>query len=171
MFKLRVRADSGPSPGHLLNTTPFVRQRRTSTMSSESPSERAQARSSGLGYRLKRIFMSRDHAARIRNRRRVVAVVWRYLNLLRCVTNILPLPIFLPGCRASLMAIGYLSLLALPLSQLATGTYVDENALQPSQVPMASSSLFSFVLTMLTYRLTLTGTGETLTVQIAFWRT
>ncbi|KAH9981003.1 Gaa1-domain-containing protein [Lactifluus volemus] len=87
-------------------------------MSSESPSERAQARSSGLGYRLKRIFMSRDHAARIRNRRRVVAVVWRYLNLL----------------RASLMAIGYLSLLALPLSQLSTGTYVDENALQPSQV-------------------------------------
>jgi hypothetical protein len=69
------------------------------------------------------------------------------------------------------MAIGYLSLLALPLSRLATETYVDENALQPSQVPLASSSLFPSVLTMLTYRLTLTGTGETFTVQINFWAT
>lgn len=42
-----------------------------------------------------------------------------------------------PNYRLALLAAGYLWLFALPLSQLGINTYIDENALQPSQVPEA----------------------------------
>jgi len=42
-----------------------------------------------------------------------------------------------PNYRLALLAAGYLWLFALPLSQLGVDTYIDENALQPSQVPEA----------------------------------
>jgi hypothetical protein len=64
------------------------------------------------------------------------------------------------------LAVGYFWLLALPLSHLGTDTYVDENALQPSQVPYLA--FFPFMLIIFAYRLTLIGTGEMLTVPIRF---
>ena len=40
-----------------------------------------------------------------------------------------------PKHRLGLLSAGYIWLFALPLSQLTVSTYIDENALQPSQVP------------------------------------
>ena len=45
--------------------------------------------------------------------------------------------------RLGLLATGCLWLLALPLSMLHSGTYIDENALQPSQVPFVSVSFIN----------------------------
>jgi len=69
----------------------------------------------------------------------MIAVVWRYLNVLRCGIRFSPLHIASSKYRLCLLAIGYLWLLALPLSELGVDTYVDENALQPSQVPSPAS--------------------------------
>jgi glycosylphosphatidylinositol transamidase len=68
--------------------------------------------------RVKRLLPSGDVAARIRKQRKVAAAVRQYLDVL----------------RLGLLATGCLWILALPLSLLQTGTYIDENALQPSQV-------------------------------------
>lgn len=43
-----------------------------------------------------------------------------------------------PNYRLGLLLAGYLWLFVLPLSQLGIDTYIDENALQPSQVPSAA---------------------------------
>ena len=43
-----------------------------------------------------------------------------------------------PKHRLGLLSAGYLWLFALPLSQFTVSTYIDENALQPSQVPSAA---------------------------------
>jgi hypothetical protein len=51
-----------------------------------------------------------------------------------CLTS---LSVVSPKYRLGLLSAGYLWLLALPLSQLAVSTYIDENALQPSQVPLS----------------------------------
>ncbi|KAH9998091.1 Gaa1-like protein [Russula compacta] len=87
-------------------------------MSSGSPSVQARALPNGLRDRVRRALTSRDNAARIRKRRKAAAVAWRYLNVI----------------RLGLLTAGYLWLLALPLPQLGIDTYIDENALQPSQV-------------------------------------
>ncbi|KAH8989189.1 Gaa1-like protein [Lactarius hatsudake] len=68
--------------------------------------------------RIRQLRPSNDIAARIRKRKKVVAAVGKYLDVL----------------RLGLLATGCLWLLALPLSHLQSGTYIDENALQPSQV-------------------------------------
>ncbi|KAI9454996.1 Gaa1-domain-containing protein [Lactarius psammicola] len=73
---------------------------------------------SALVDRIRRLLPSGDIAARIRKRRKVAAAVGQYLGVL----------------RLGLLVTGSLWLLALPLSRLQTGTYIDENALQPSQV-------------------------------------
>jgi GPI-anchor transamidase subunit GAA1 len=78
--------------------------------------------------------MSKDTASRIRNRRKIVAMAWRHLNVLRCVTLVLPPSLVSTNYRLGLLSAGYLWLFALPLSQLGIDTYIDENALQPSQV-------------------------------------
>lgn len=64
----------------------------------------------------------------------------RHLNVLRCVTLVLPLSLFPTNYRLGLLSAGYLWLFALPLPQLGIDTYVDENALQPSQVPLSTSA-------------------------------
>jgi hypothetical protein len=106
-------------------------------MSSESSAAQVPPAKHGLRARIKRVFMSGGNATRIRKRRRAAAVAWRYVNVLRCVTHVLPLCVFSPDCRSGLLAVGYLWLFALPLSQLGKDTYIDENALQPSQVTNA----------------------------------
>ncbi|KAH9035501.1 Gaa1-like protein [Lactarius pseudohatsudake] len=69
--------------------------------------------------RIRQLRPSGDIAARIRKRKKVATVVGKYLDVLS---------------RLGLLATGCLWLLALPLSHLQSGTYIDENALQPSQV-------------------------------------
>jgi hypothetical protein len=64
----------------------------------------------------------------------------RHLNVLRCVTLVLPLSLVSTNYRLGLLSAGYLWLFALPLPQLGVGTYIDENALQPSQVPSSTSA-------------------------------
>ena len=64
----------------------------------------------------------------------------RHLNVLRCVTLVLPLSLFPTNYRLGLLSAGYLWLFALPLPQLGIDTYIDENALQPSQVPLSTSA-------------------------------
>ncbi|KAH9173624.1 Gaa1-domain-containing protein [Lactarius sanguifluus] len=71
-----------------------------------------------IRQRIRKLRPSGDVAVRIRKRKRVAAAVGRYLDVL----------------RLGLLATGCLWLLALPLSHLQSGTYIDENALQPSQV-------------------------------------
>ncbi|KAI0306324.1 hypothetical protein B0F90DRAFT_735597 [Multifurca ochricompacta] len=87
-------------------------------MSSEPPSGQASTSTNGLRDRIKRVLSSRDNASRIRKRKKVAKLVWQYLHVL----------------RLSLLVAGYLWLLVLPLSWLGERTYIDENALQPSQV-------------------------------------
>ncbi|KAH9993783.1 Gaa1-like protein [Russula vinacea] len=83
-----------------------------------STSGQARAPANGWRDRIKSVLMSRDTASRIRKRRMIVARAWRHLNVL----------------RLGLLLAGYLWLFVLPLSQLGIDTYIDENALQPSQV-------------------------------------
>jgi hypothetical protein len=85
-------------------------------------------------------------------------MVWRHLNVLRWVTLVSPLSLVSPSYRLGLLSAGYLWLFALPLSQLGIDTYIDENALQPSQVHSLPLPI-SCVLTMFTCRLTLIGIG------------
>ncbi|KAI9508310.1 Gaa1-domain-containing protein [Russula earlei] len=89
--------------------------------SSESPSRQAPTPPHGLGrlrHNIKKSLLPGDNATRIRTRRRIVAFAWRYLDML----------------RLCLLSAGCLWLLTLPVSQLGVDTYIDENALQPSQV-------------------------------------
>jgi len=140
-LRAKQRAGTGPIdstvPSHW-RSQPLPNQ-HILTMSSEPPSGQVRAPKNGLSDRIKSVFMSRDNATRIRKRKQAVAVVWRYVNTLRCVTHLLPLCVCSPNYRLCLLAAGYLWLFALPLSQLGVNTYIDENALQPSQVP---SSVF-----------------------------
>ncbi|KAI0273306.1 Gaa1-like protein [Gloeopeniophorella convolvens] len=71
-----------------------------------------------LRNRVRQLLARGDGSARVRRRMKLTAAIWRNLGVL----------------RFTLFAVGYLWLLALPLPQLGTGTYIDENALQPSQV-------------------------------------
>ncbi len=129
----RVRADQ-------LQSRSPSRRGDLPAMSTESPSGQAQAPPNGWRDRIKSVFMSRDTASRIRKRRKIIAGAWRYVDVLRWVTHVSTLSIISPKYRLGLLSAGYLWLFALPLSQLATGTYIDENALQPSQV---TSCLFA----------------------------
>jgi GPI-anchor transamidase subunit GAA1 len=52
--------------------------------------------------------------------------------------HVSPLSVVSPNYRLGLLSAGYLWLFVLPLSQLGIDTYIDENALQPSQVPSAA---------------------------------
>jgi hypothetical protein len=144
-----ARAETGPTDLNGFRTvhpsvSPLFHLKTLLTMSSESPSGQERASSNGLRDRIKKKLMSHDNTARIRNRRKALALAWRYVNVLRCVTLLSPRCVVVsPKYRLALLAAGYFWLFALPLSQLGVGTYIDENALQPSQVPL-STSIYSF---------------------------
>lgn len=110
------------------------------TMSSGPPSAQARAPPNGWRDRIKSVLMSRDAASRTRKRRKIIAMVWRHLNVLRYVTLASHLSLVSPNYRLCLLSAGYLWLFVLPLSQLGINTYIDENALQPSQVPLSASA-------------------------------
>lgn len=132
----RCRADTGPTDWRGVPGPCSVRV--VSTMSSESPSGQARAPPKVWRDRIKSILISRDTASRIRKRRTIVARVWRYLNVIRWGTHVSPLSVVSPKYRLCLLSAGYLWLLVLPLSKLGINTYIDENALQPSQVPSSA---------------------------------
>jgi hypothetical protein len=130
------------------------------SMSSESSSAQVPPAKYGLRARIKGVFMSGGNATRIRKRRRAAAVAWRYVNVFRCVTHVLPLCVCSLDCRSGLLAVGYLWLFALPLSQLGKDTYIDENALQPSQVPLCAF-VYSTHAHLFIFRSILIGIGRT----------
>jgi hypothetical protein len=129
---------AGPSSGRPTGGV-FRPNRRGAprTMSSESPSGQARPPPDGWRDRIKSVLMSRDAASRIRKRTKILARVRRYLNVLRWVMHVSHLSVISPKYRLGLLSAGYLWLLVLPLSQLGIDTYIDENALQPSQVPLS----------------------------------
>jgi hypothetical protein len=131
------RSTGGPGPARSIRSQHGTSP-RTLSMSSESSSAQAPPARDGLRARIKKVFMSGGNAARMRKRRRAAAVAWRYANVLRCVTQVLHLCVCSPDCRSGLLVVGYLWLFALPLSRLGKDTYIDENALQPSQVPLCA---------------------------------
>ena len=149
---------AGPSSGRSTPESRPSRRGAPRTMSSEPPSVQARAPPNGWRDRIKSVLMSRDAASRTRKRRKIIAMVWRHLNVLRWVTLVSPLSLVSPSYRLGLLSAGYLWLFALPLSQLGIDTYIDENALQPSQVHYLLL-LISCVLTRFTRRLTLIGIG------------
>ena len=95
--------------------------------------------------KLKRIFLrcrqilqpSGDvNEKRIRRRKAMVQLLTRRLTLIKSVSSFLVCGYngSLIANRVTLFAIGYLWMLVIPLPGLGRDTYIDENALQPSQV-------------------------------------
>jgi glycosylphosphatidylinositol transamidase len=71
---------------------------------------------------------------RLRRRKAMVQLLARRLTLIKLVSSVQDVHIIFNGSRVSLFTVGYLWMLVIPFPGLGRNTYVDENALQPSQV-------------------------------------
>jgi hypothetical protein len=126
--------------------------------------------------KLKRIFLrfkqilqpSEDvNEKRIRRRKNMVQLLTRRLTLIKSVSSFLACKIqcSIPATRVALFAIGYLWMLVIPFPGLGRATYIDENALQPSQV--CSANLVPYSLISCVFRSKPTGIGTMSILQIS----
>jgi GPI-anchor transamidase subunit GAA1 len=88
--------------------------------------------------KLRAVFKGRDnrHASKIRRKRAISELCWKSWPTLRYINSMRVIQICLTGYifRLLLVVVGYLWLLTIPSTLHGQKTYIDENALQPSQV-------------------------------------
>lgn len=85
-----------------------------------------------------RALLKRPHAGknvtRLRRRRNAATFVYTNLSKITSVSLFLSLGLLTTAFRTALLAAGYIWMSLIPIPLLSQGTYIDENALQPSQV-------------------------------------